>query len=212
MAAAGGWLLPGRTVPVAIVASWLLASTLFVLPSVGAKRSAPIRLRENLWATGHFMGKKSTLESSRLAPFPEEKAEPGEILEESGPALVEVLEDAKGLLMRELLKIILQQRLLEGQGGGVTKAQGQDVIQSWCSSYISRGQQELVRHQSELICKPNARCLFSPLTGTTFIHGVAGKIYLKKNKLRMTSLTVRNRASSRGRLPSLRRTNGTTVV
>ncbi|XP_078237047.1 uncharacterized protein LOC144584586 [Pogona vitticeps] len=128
---------PGRILRVAVLASLLFSSTVFVSPSFGGKRDAPIRLRENLWATGHFMGKKSTLDSSHLPPLSEERVEPGNVLEAFSPALTDVFEDAKGLLMRELLKIILQQRLLEEeQGKGEAKGQETPSLMELLAKYI----------------------------------------------------------------------------
>uniref|UniRef100_A0A8D0BPK1 Uncharacterized protein n=1 Tax=Salvator merianae TaxID=96440 RepID=A0A8D0BPK1_SALMN len=87
----------------------LLFSTLCVAPSLSLndKRNGPIRLRENLWATGHFMGKKSVLGSS---PGQED---PDSIPETIRPVLKDALEDVKDLLTGELLKILLQEKLLE---------------------------------------------------------------------------------------------------
>ncbi|XP_054024753.1 neuromedin-B [Melanerpes formicivorus] len=66
--------------------------------------------RGNLWATGHFMGKKSVSSSPHLEP-PEE---PAVVF---GPSLRALLEDMMELLTRELLRILLQERLLnEDQG------------------------------------------------------------------------------------------------
>ncbi|NWI98426.1 NMB protein, partial [Crypturellus undulatus] len=68
--------------------------------------------RGNLWATGHFMGKKSV---SSL-PHLESSDEPA-VPTIFGPSLRALLEDMMELLTRELLKILLQERLLnENQG------------------------------------------------------------------------------------------------
>ncbi|NWX91515.1 NMB protein, partial [Nothoprocta ornata] len=68
--------------------------------------------RGNLWATGHFMGKKSVSSSPHLES-PDEPAVPTVF----GPSLRALLEDMMELLTRELLKILLQERLLnENQG------------------------------------------------------------------------------------------------
>ncbi|XP_069480850.1 neuromedin-B [Ambystoma mexicanum] len=64
--------------------------------------------RGNLWATGHFMGKKS-LPDSQVLEYPEEAAAVNSI--PCSPALF--VEDMKDLLIRELLKIPLQQRQLD---------------------------------------------------------------------------------------------------
>ncbi|NWU65288.1 NMB protein, partial [Pterocles burchelli] len=68
--------------------------------------------RGNLWATGHFMGKKS-VPGSPLLESSEDPAVPMVF----GPSLRALLEDVMELLTRELLKILLQERLLnENQG------------------------------------------------------------------------------------------------
>ncbi|NXW54642.1 NMB protein, partial [Eurystomus gularis] len=76
--------------------------------------AAKIRVnpRGNLWATGHFMGKKSLTSPPRLEP-PEEPARPVVF----GPSLRALLEDMVELLTRELLKILLQERLLDESRG-----------------------------------------------------------------------------------------------
>ncbi|XP_009462321.1 PREDICTED: neuromedin-B [Nipponia nippon] len=68
--------------------------------------------RGNLWATGHFMGKKSVTGSPHLES-PEEPAVPMVF----GPSLRALLEDMMELLTRELLKILLQERLLDENQG-----------------------------------------------------------------------------------------------
>ncbi|KAJ7421895.1 Neuromedin-B [Pitangus sulphuratus] len=68
--------------------------------------------RGNLWATGHFMGKKSVTGSPHLES-PEEPAVPTVF----GPSLRALLEDMMELLTRELLKILLQERLLDENQG-----------------------------------------------------------------------------------------------
>ncbi|KFQ32329.1 hypothetical protein N332_02887, partial [Mesitornis unicolor] len=61
---------------------------------------------------GHFMGKKIFLGSPRRGP-PEEPAVPMVF----GPSLRALLEDMMELLTRELLKILLQERLLDKNQG-----------------------------------------------------------------------------------------------
>ncbi|XP_034986656.2 neuromedin-B-like [Zootoca vivipara] len=78
----------------------LLFATFSVSPSLGG----PIRLRENLWATGHFMGKKSMLSSPHVQSAFSESAETNR-------------EGVKDLMMSELLKILLQEKLLEENRG-----------------------------------------------------------------------------------------------
>lgn len=66
----------------------------------------------SVFIAGHFMGKKSATGSPHLEP-PEEPAVPMVF----GPSLRALLEDTMELLTRELLKILLQERLLyENQG------------------------------------------------------------------------------------------------
>ncbi|XP_077174279.1 neuromedin-B [Paroedura picta] len=95
----------------------LLFAALACPPALGEKRNGPFRLRENLWATGHFMGKKSVPGSSHLPPASLARAELNSITEASRPVFTDVLEDMKGLLVRELLRIILQERILEENRG-----------------------------------------------------------------------------------------------
>uniref|UniRef100_A0A803Y9J2 Neuromedin B n=1 Tax=Meleagris gallopavo TaxID=9103 RepID=A0A803Y9J2_MELGA len=64
--------------------------------------------RGNLWATGHFMGKKSVPGTPRL----DELRQPA-VPMAFGPSLRALLEDVVELLTRELLKILLQERLLD---------------------------------------------------------------------------------------------------
>ncbi|KAJ1181015.1 hypothetical protein NDU88_006226 [Pleurodeles waltl] len=64
--------------------------------------------RGNLWATGHFMGKKS-IPDSPVLEYPEEGVAMNSV--PCSPALF--LEDMKDLLIRELLKMPLQQRPLD---------------------------------------------------------------------------------------------------
>ncbi|XP_060116210.1 neuromedin-B [Heteronotia binoei] len=95
----------------------LLFSSLSCSPSLGDKRDAPFRMREHLWATGHFMGKKSMPSSSHLPSASLERTEPNSTPEAFRPVLTDVLEDMKDLLTRELLKILLQERILEENQG-----------------------------------------------------------------------------------------------
>ncbi|XP_054858249.1 neuromedin-B [Eublepharis macularius] len=95
----------------------LLFSSVSFSPSLGDKRNGPFRMRENLWATGHFMGKKSTMGSSHLPSSSPERAEPKSTPKAFSPELTDVLEDMKDLLTRELLKILLQERILEENRG-----------------------------------------------------------------------------------------------
>ncbi|NXY83107.1 NMB protein, partial [Alcedo cyanopectus] len=64
--------------------------------------------RGSLWATGHFMGKKNAGTSPPLEP-PEEPPVPAVA---PVPALRASLEDGAELLSRQLLKTLLQERLL----------------------------------------------------------------------------------------------------
>ncbi|OXB81938.1 UNVERIFIED_CONTAM: hypothetical protein H355_004021 [Colinus virginianus] len=68
--------------------------------------------RGNLWATGHFMGKKSVTGTPHL-DAPGQQAVPMTF----SPSLRALLEDVVELLTRELLKILLQERLLDESQG-----------------------------------------------------------------------------------------------
>ncbi|NXQ48885.1 NMB protein, partial [Catharus fuscescens] len=68
--------------------------------------------RGNLWATGHFMGKKSITGSPHL-----ETPEEPEVPMVFSPSLRALMEDIMELLTRELLKILLQERLLDENQG-----------------------------------------------------------------------------------------------
>ncbi|XP_053933918.1 neuromedin-B isoform X6 [Cuculus canorus] len=68
--------------------------------------------RGNLWATGHFMGKKSVTGSPHLEP-PEEPAVPTAF----GPSLRALLEEMVELLTRELLRVLWRERLLDENQG-----------------------------------------------------------------------------------------------
>ncbi|XP_008118910.2 uncharacterized protein LOC103280728 [Anolis carolinensis] len=88
----------------------LLLASSALPPSVGGKRDGPFRLREHLWATGHFMGKKSNLGPLSHLWSPSMKhPEPDNIPEASKS----VLEDGTERLRRELLTLLLQWSLAE---------------------------------------------------------------------------------------------------
>ncbi|XP_042331608.1 neuromedin-B-like [Sceloporus undulatus] len=128
-----------KILQIASLAYLILFSTTTSIPSpsLGDKRNGPIRLRENLWATGHFMGKKSTLGSSHLLPSSPESAESDNIPEALNPVVTAVLEDMKELMTRELLKILLQWRLLEGnQGKSEPKDQEMPSLRKLLAKYI----------------------------------------------------------------------------
>uniref|UniRef100_A0A8B9VDU9 Uncharacterized protein n=1 Tax=Anas zonorhyncha TaxID=75864 RepID=A0A8B9VDU9_9AVES len=74
---------------------------------------------------GHFMGKKSVTGTPRLES-PEEPAVPMVF----GPSLRALLEDMMELLTRELLKILLQERLLDENQGKYDLADQQEVMES----------------------------------------------------------------------------------
>ncbi|NXL39395.1 NMB protein, partial [Glaucidium brasilianum] len=78
----------------------------------GQAAKIKVNPRGNLWATGHFMGKKSVPASPRLES-PQEPA----VTMAFGPSLRALLEDMMELLTRELLKILLQERLLDENQG-----------------------------------------------------------------------------------------------
>ncbi|XP_028562733.1 neuromedin-B [Podarcis muralis] len=103
MAAAG---FASRILQVGSLAYLLLFATFSVSPSLGG----PIRLRENLWATGHFMGKKSMLSSPHVQSAFSESSETN-----STPKAFR--EGMKDLVMSELLKMLLQEKLLEENRG-----------------------------------------------------------------------------------------------
>uniref|UniRef100_A0A8C8STW2 Neuromedin-B n=1 Tax=Pelusios castaneus TaxID=367368 RepID=A0A8C8STW2_9SAUR len=88
-------------------------------PDLPAPRSRAARIqvspRGNLWATGHFMGKKS-VSASPLLESPGDTAT-NAIPMAFSPTLRAVWEDVKDLLSRELLKILLQERLIEENRG-----------------------------------------------------------------------------------------------
>uniref|UniRef100_A0A8C2SPE4 Neuromedin B n=2 Tax=Coturnix japonica TaxID=93934 RepID=A0A8C2SPE4_COTJA len=68
--------------------------------------------RGNLWATGHFMGKKSVPGTPQLDALGQPVVPMA-----FGPSLRALLEDVVELLTRELLKILLQERLLDENQG-----------------------------------------------------------------------------------------------
>uniref|UniRef100_A0A8C9F0C0 Neuromedin B n=1 Tax=Pavo cristatus TaxID=9049 RepID=A0A8C9F0C0_PAVCR len=88
--------------------------------------------RGNLWATGHFMGKKSVPGTPHL-DAPGQPAVPMAF----SPSLRALLEDVVELLTRELLKILLQERLLdENQGKYDLTDQEESVLQKGFSLLI----------------------------------------------------------------------------
>ncbi|XP_067412138.1 neuromedin-B [Emydura macquarii macquarii] len=86
-------------------------------PAEPRSRAARIQVspRGSLWATGHFMGKKS-ISASPLLESPGDAAANAIPLAFS-PTLRAVWEDMKELLTQELLKILLQERLIEENRG-----------------------------------------------------------------------------------------------
>ncbi|CAM5144385.1 unnamed protein product [Eretmochelys imbricata] len=101
-------------------------------------RAARIKVnpRGNLWATGHFMGKKSIAASLLLES-------PGDAVANSipmafSPTLRAVLKDMKELLTRELLKILLQERLIdENQGRSDLHNQETGLVMKALEKYLS---------------------------------------------------------------------------
>ncbi|XP_043350190.1 neuromedin-B isoform X2 [Dermochelys coriacea] len=95
----------------------LLLSFLSAAPAEPGGRAARIKVnpRGNLWATGHFMGKKS-IGASPLLESPGDAAA-NSIPMAFSPTLRAVLKDMKELLTRELLKILLQERLIDENHG-----------------------------------------------------------------------------------------------
>ncbi|XP_030046218.1 neuromedin-B [Microcaecilia unicolor] len=110
-------LPPSRLFQLSFLAQLLLFSFISVSASVSLdvtkERNKVAKLkvnpRGNLWATGHFMGKKS-IPDSPVLQYPEEAALSSVPLAYS-PA--HSPEDLKELLVRELLKNPLQQRQLD---------------------------------------------------------------------------------------------------
>ncbi|XP_053897091.1 neuromedin-B isoform X1 [Malaclemys terrapin pileata] len=90
-------------------------------------RTARIKVnpRGSLWATGHFMGKKS-IAASPLLESPEDAAA-NSIPMAFSPTLRAVLQDMKELLTRELLKILLQERLID-ENQGKSELQNQPLL------------------------------------------------------------------------------------
>ncbi|XP_078540741.1 neuromedin-B [Lissotriton helveticus] len=74
----------------------------------GKVHDIKVNPRNKLWATGHFMGKKSILDSPVLE-YPEE----GEAVNSIRRSPDLFLENMKDLLIRDLLKTPLQQRQLD---------------------------------------------------------------------------------------------------
>ncbi|KAL7980273.1 hypothetical protein Chor_000094 [Crotalus horridus] len=107
----------GRRLRVGGVALLILFSALSVSPSPVERRNGPIRLRENLWATGHFMGKKSPLSPIPLHSSSLERAELNHTPGAFSPSVTSIIDSMKDLLIRELLEILLQQKLLEENQG-----------------------------------------------------------------------------------------------
>ncbi|KAM6425796.1 neuromedin-B [Liasis olivaceus] len=119
------------------VAFLILFSALSASPALAENRNGPIRLRENLWATGHFMGKKSPLSPTPLHSSSLERAEPNHIPKAFSPAVTSIVDDMKDLLTRELLKILLQQKLLEeNQGKQDPKEQEMPSLMKLLAKYI----------------------------------------------------------------------------
>ncbi|XP_039195437.1 neuromedin-B isoform X2 [Crotalus tigris] len=107
----------GRRLRVGGVALLILFSALSVSPSPVERRNGPVRLRENLWATGHFMGKKSPLSPIPLHSSSLERAELNHTPGAFSPSVTSIIDSMKDLLIRELLEILLQQKLLEENQG-----------------------------------------------------------------------------------------------
>ncbi|XP_066052500.1 neuromedin-B isoform X1 [Chamaea fasciata] len=106
--------------------------------------------RGNLWATGHFMGKKSVTGSPHLET-PEEPAVPMVF----GPSLRALLEDMMELLTRELLKILLQERLLDENQGKydlTDQFPGVSPFQVTAGSIWESKKDEILLSQSCLCC------------------------------------------------------------
>ncbi|XP_050822811.1 neuromedin-B [Gopherus flavomarginatus] len=101
-------------------------------------RAARIKVnpRGSLWATGHFMGKKS-IAASPLLESPGDAAA-NSIPVAFSPTLRAVLQDMKELLTRELLKILLQERLIdENQGKSELQNQETGLVMKVLEKYLS---------------------------------------------------------------------------
>ncbi|XP_070618442.1 neuromedin-B [Erythrolamprus reginae] len=126
-----------RSLRVGGVAFLLLFAALAVSPSPAEKRNGPIRLRENLWATGHFMGKKSPLSPIPLRSSSSERAEFNRSPRTFSPAITSIIDSMKDLLTRELLEILLQQKLLEeNQSKQDPEGQEMPTLMKLLSKYV----------------------------------------------------------------------------
>ncbi|KAM9124906.1 LOW QUALITY PROTEIN: neuromedin-B [Pangshura tecta] len=107
-------------------------------PAEPRGRAARIKVnpRGSLWATGHFMGKKS------IAAYPLLES-PGDAAANSIPAafsptLRAVLQGMKELLTRELLKILMQERLIdENRGQYELQNQETGLVMKVLEKYLS---------------------------------------------------------------------------
>ncbi|XP_034288449.1 neuromedin-B [Pantherophis guttatus] len=134
---ARGGQAKSRSLRVGGVAFLILFSALAVSPSPAEKRNGPIRLRENLWATGHFMGKKSPLSPILLRSSSLERAELNHSPRAFGPSVTSIIDSMKDLLTRELLEILLQQKLLEeNQGKQDPEEQEMPTLMKLLSKYV----------------------------------------------------------------------------
>ncbi|XP_043072547.1 neuromedin Ba isoform X2 [Puntigrus tetrazona] len=88
--------------------------------------------RGNLWATGHFMGKKS-LSNSQLQDPPSSSKRPGNALGESGSS-----EDLKELITQEVLRVALQAQLEDPRRTRGLYDQDTDFMVKLLKNYIEK--------------------------------------------------------------------------
>ncbi|XP_075753580.1 neuromedin-B [Pelodiscus sinensis] len=109
-------------------------------PDLAEPRSRAPRIkvhpRGNLWATGHFMGKKSIATSPLLES-------PGDAAAGSGPVAFDptlraALGDVEELLTRELLSLLAQERRLDGSRGRADlHSQEMSLVRKVLAKYLS---------------------------------------------------------------------------
>ncbi|XP_032089015.1 neuromedin-B [Thamnophis elegans] len=134
---ARGGQAKSRSLRVGGVAFLILFSALSASPSPAERRKQPFRLRENLWATGHFMGKKSPLSPIPLRSSFLEGAELNQSPRAFSPAVTGIIDSMKDLLTRQLLEILLQQKLLEeNQGEQAPQEQEMPALMKLLSKYV----------------------------------------------------------------------------
>uniref|UniRef100_A0ACB8E468 Uncharacterized protein n=1 Tax=Sphaerodactylus townsendi TaxID=933632 RepID=A0ACB8E468_9SAUR len=106
----------------------------FLSVSLGDRRNGPFRMRENLWATANASLSVQVCLCAILRTSFLCKSEPNNSPEVFSPVLTDVLEEMKDLLTRELLKILLQERILE-QNRGKRDLKEQELSESFPKSH-----------------------------------------------------------------------------